>query len=232
MDTGLTAFSESSIEQIKRDLFTLQQYLDASTRWTFIFAFGAKSQAAQVLKKFALPRTPADATRLKKHLELLEARLVLSQLMGEVKLAADDRIEQYLHAAGQWLPQLERIATDPALKGIAPILARLFTATAFADPQTQDTATPTSDFLDGLVLSVARADAIVRLEDEFTAAGLFDSNWLTIFSAGLRNGKPARETVGRLLKSSINWKRFFASAHCGPLCRCHSSQPPTRSSGS
>jgi hypothetical protein len=303
VDPVLTSFMPTSIPQIKQDLLAIDQYLAVARKWWAFFAFGAKSAAAAVLKKFALPLSVGDAERLKAFLSAVEARLVLSALMGEPVIAADDRIERYLVAVEKWLPLLEKIARDPALDGIGKVLAKIkfnlartpalryseesgeaqdnpalrstsepasemtgkpasgatgpndfrnekgdgnkkedgevFIAQtpvlryaeepdrsaenpapvstsdpdrAGEDPALRSTSEPESeeivdktagltgpdDFLEGLRLSVARAEAIVRVEEELHSSSLFADDWLATFSASLRSGKLARETAGSL----------------------------------
>lgn len=133
IDSPLIAFIEPSIPKVKRDLLAVNQYLAIAGKWWSFFAFKTKSEASAVLKKFALPLSSADAGRIKDFLLGLESRLVLSALLGETKLASDERIEQCLQSAAQWLPLLEKIATDPALSGIGPIFAKLYAACGFVE---------------------------------------------------------------------------------------------------
>jgi hypothetical protein len=56
----------------------------------------------------------------------------------------------------------------------------------------------TADFLEGLRLSTARADAITRLDEELAASMLFDPKWHLDFSAELRKGKQAHDTAAAL----------------------------------
>ncbi len=105
----------------------------------------------------------------------------------------------FVHStAGEWLPLLKRIATDPALFGIGPALGKLFAACGFADATTPDAPNPTADFLEGLKLSTPRAEAIQRLEEELTGSSLFAPAWQADFEASLRDNKLAKETTTAL----------------------------------
>jgi hypothetical protein len=224
IDPRFHSFLSLSIPQIAPDVLALQKYMAVSKKWYGIFCFGVKSEAAKVLKKFGLSLTLAAAGDVIDFLTGLRARLILSEFVGETKAAPDDRIEQYLKSAAEWFPLLERIATDPALTGIAAVLARMIFSPVATHPTDtfnegpEDRAvdgaphehTPAlrtgakpgllsvDDFLQGLRLSPARADAIVHLEEQFAASTLLDPKWLADFSASPRSGKLARDTAAAL----------------------------------
>jgi hypothetical protein len=183
----------------------LQKYLGSAEKWWGTFAYRVKARARSVLMQYSLPLNPQNAGRVLEFLGAASVRISLSKICRKLagspdvsNFEDDAEIENMVQIAAEWLPLLERIATDPALKGIGDILAKLFAACGFAEPTTSDAENKTADFLDGLKLSTARADAIVRLEEQLTASTLFDPKWLAEFSAGLRNGKLAHDTAAAL----------------------------------
>jgi hypothetical protein len=230
LDQHLVSCAQPSIPQVRQDLARLHEFLEASRKWTSIFAFKIKSRAREVLNRFGLQRTPDDAARLHKFLKGWEARLVLMEFLDEDK-PNDEHIERYFSAAAEWFPILQRIADDSALNGIGPVLAKLFKACGFVSPTREvqqftrlneagsevlpragsndeqsgaseylrtGVADPTQDFLDGLRLSTARADAIIRLDEQLAGSTLFDPHWLKDFSAAVRKGKLAHDTAAAL----------------------------------
>jgi hypothetical protein len=228
IDAGLARFVEPGMAlHIRQDVSAIEQYLAVARKWWAFLAFGAKSHAAAVLKKFGLPLSIADAERVKAFLQAMGARWALSSVMRETSLAADDRIERYLVGAEKWLPVLEKIGSDPALDGVGSALAKVqFTPSLIAGGgspgparDTRSTAVetgasapgyerdgqrdgqhvaPVEEFLEGLRLSAARAEAIIRLEEALHASSLLAEEWLLNFSASLRAGKFAHDTASAL----------------------------------
>ena len=197
IDAQLLAFVQPPppSAQIQRNLLTLKQYIDIADKWSGFFAFGLKAEAARLLKHYAQPRTKDDAIRLQTFLMASQARLSLLPVLGETTLPSDEYIERFLQITKDWLPQLERIGTDPALAGIGPALVKVLAACGFADQSAPEVENPLTSFIEGLKLSTARADALVKLEDSLIASTLFADNWLADFTHSLRHGKLAADAA-------------------------------------
>ncbi len=200
IDPQLMAFAQPPpvSTQIQRDLLTLRQYIEIADKWSGLFSFGLKKEAAALLKNYALPRTKADALRVQQFLIALQARLSLLPLLGETAMVPDESIERFLSAAQHWLPLLERLATEPALDGIKPALAKVLAARGSTHTPGTDAKDPIAEFIEGLRLSTARAEALTKLEESLNGSGLFEQHWLAEFTHAVRAGKPAEATASSL----------------------------------
>ena len=189
IDAELLAFLQPipPLTELSKNLLAVQQYLTSAKKWWGVFAFTRRSEAAAVLKQFALARTPANAERVEKFLLALTSRIVITTMIvpfNSPTLPSDDQIELFIKTASKWFPLLNRVLKDPALEGIAPLLAKA-----------SDTEPAMHDLLEGFRLSTPRADAIVRLEAAIDAGAIFAPEWLATFAAGLKQGKLAAETA-------------------------------------
>ncbi len=184
--------------QIAQDEIPLDEYLAIAKKWWSIFSFGIKKKAKNTLQKYGLPLTPTEADRLQTFLIGLQNRLALSRFCSEAKmpasapivtdqLPADEELLRRFSTARRWLELLLQLREDPAFDGVAPLLAAAMKSEA-----------ATSEFLDGLEKSPARAEALVRLDEELTKSDLLDHDWLVDFESQLRQGKLAGDTTAAL----------------------------------
>ncbi len=186
-----------TLPQIAQQVRSLENYLEVAGKWYAVFSFGAKSEAAKVLKQYGLPLVVVEAERAKKFLVSLRARILIQQVRLELlgagdgtetpALAADDVLERFLTQHTELFSLLLRLHEDPALEGLAAIAAKALPDGAAA-----------AMFVDGLFKSPARAESLAKLEDALGDAQLFDSAWLASFSAKLRRNGVAGDVTGAM----------------------------------
>ncbi len=178
--------------QIAQHVAALDGYLAIARAWYSFLCFGAKRKARTALAGFGLQLNPDDARRLRTFLVAWRARMLLSELHGQLtgepsdRLVADDTLTATLAHHEQVLAMLEAVADHPELD--APLRA------ALADAAMAPT------FTDGLRRSEPRAAALDRLESAARQMGLLAAPWLASVNRAARQGEAVADTYRHLVE--------------------------------
>jgi hypothetical protein len=190
------AASPPDLPLINRGLTFLAEYVAIAGGVFAFLQFAKKNQAKEVLSRFGLPLSPANAERVQRFLTGLRARTLLratvDQLDGQPSnpvagLGADDAVlrralDQHAKVGALW----DTLRQDASIQREREAWWR-----AAGDPA------KTAEFVRGLRLSGPRAEAIAAL---LTGTGNtpLGAAWRTKFDAALRAGDPAAAIVGKL----------------------------------
>lgn len=186
--------------QIARDLGDIEAFLAVAPRWYAIFAFGTKSRASRVLRRYGLPPGAESAGRLRTFLLALRARRALQTLVdaligdagragAAVDLLADDVLNSSLGQHRSVLDFLIDIESNPMWRLLSKQVAMVMK---------QPNRAPA--FIDGLHRSPARAAAIVQLEQSLASSRLFSQPFLAASASSLRAGKGAAGDIAELAR--------------------------------
>lgn len=176
---------------LARQIGTLNEYIDACSKFFGFLSFGAKSRGKKVLREFGLQTTLDEAKRLHQFLDGLRARLVLSDLYEQL-------IEQA--PSGNLV---DDATLEPGLTQHESVLALLALVEGRAEIREPMIAALTGEvdaapLLDGLRRSPDRARGITQFDSTMRAAELYDTTWLDGALSQLREGKRASESMEAL----------------------------------
>jgi hypothetical protein len=160
---------------VLQQLAVLEAYLALASRWYGVFFWKRRSQAAQVLQRYALARSRESGERVRGFLVAVRARLVLQALYVELlnqpapanELLPDETLDRSLAHLALLVDLLDSVRTDPALAGMAEPVRQVLVAPAGA-----------ALLLEGLRRSAPRAAALVRQEKTLLESGLFRPDWV------------------------------------------------------
>lgn len=205
---------------IAEQLGALEQYLESAEKWWGFLAWGAKKQAAKVLRGYGLGRNTAAAERLRGFLKGLRERIGLTVIVG--RLTGEESASGVMDdgALRRTLTQYENLL-DARVQSAGDAALAEPTRQALTDEAGR------SGLLDGLKRSPARAEALGRLESAMTKLDLFDAEWLTGVRAQCRAGSAIAPLMLRLqegfddLESVLRVKDGVATlpASCRPAMR-------------
>ncbi|WNG52676.1 DUF4011 domain-containing protein [Archangium minus] len=197
LDTELALVHRSEpqgLGALGQSLAFLASWLLVARKWyRFLFFFTRRAKAAEVLRRFGLTVGAETAERVSRFLTGMRARLLLTEFHhgvlapGPNEPLTDEALARGLrtHAAlFEVLLQLER-----------PVLASC--RQAVRDALKADEAAR-ARLLAGLRQSVARSEAVVRLESRLAEVGLFSSDWRVARSRALRAGEQVQPLVASL----------------------------------
>ena len=190
---------------LAQQLGAIEAYLPVADKWYAVFCFARKSRAGKVAAQYGLPLNPQSAERLRAFLAALRARVVLQGLYHDLladspspgtpgegrgeglRFPSDEVLAVFISQHQLLLDLLSKVHTDPALEGLAPLVAG-----ALSDSP------DSASLLDGLRKSPARAAALEQLERSLSSSTLFDAKWLATFTAKLRQGQTASTDIAAL----------------------------------
>ncbi len=180
----------AAMQQINRQLASLDQYLLTAQRWYGFVFFNRNAQAREAFAPYGLPLNAGSAGHLKTFLSGLRSRLLLQQLIADLQGQAvvlsstnDAAIDALLNQYTSVFDLLIELHDRPELGSIIAAVRA-----AMADPSAIAT------LLDGLRKSPSRAIALAQLQQVLGTSGLFAADWLAHLDAANRAGGRTADT--------------------------------------
>lgn len=196
-----------TVSQLNQSLVVLRDYAGAMSKWTKIFAFGAKKAAGAELAKLGLQLDPAQALRAEQFLEGVKARLMLSDFLGSlegdsdmVSLPGDEVLRGNLEAVQLGIDLSEAIAGDEVIK-----------ESALKENLLEEQVVGWSEMLE---LSAQRAASITAMVSALDGSGLFQKESVDVWEQDFRKGDSGAEFGKQFTESCGYLEELMRAEDC------------------